>query len=174
MAGSLTETVTYTAKSVTYVCTSEKLPWYTTRDAQPTPQPTTPPPSGSYSGYYFLAGTFDVLSFSVASGSTAIQNVSANVSVSCSPNGPRIALPFVIATITLPANGAFGTTTTSSSQYQGHPLAITVNFRGHAHGKDKNGVPRLAGSVTETATYTANSTTYTCTSETLPWYAVKS
>jgi hypothetical protein len=174
IAGSLTETLTYTASSVTYTCTSEKLAWYTTRDAQPSPQPTTPPPAGSYSGHYFVPGAQGVLSFSVASGSAAIQNVSANISVRCSPNGPSIAIPFVINAVALPTNGTFGTTSMSSSQYQGHPLAITVGFHGHVHGRDKNNLPRLAGSVTVTATYAANGTTYTCTSETLPWYAIKS
>ena len=173
LAGSLTETMSYSANGTTFICTSNELPWTATRNTQPSPQPTTAPPSGSYSGDYFVGGSAGGLTFSVAASRNAIQNVSANVGMTCSPNGAELGLPFAVGSLALPANGTFGAISASSAQYEGNRVSVVVVFRGHVHGLDSNGVPRMAGSLIETATYSAGGTVHNCTSGELPWYAIK-
>ena len=117
--GSLTATMTYTASGTTYSCTSNKLPWTTTRETQPTPQPTTPPPSGLYPGSYTVGDFGGALNLSVVPNGESIENVSANVAMTCSPGGGQPVASFAIASLALPASGTFATTSIQPGTYSG-------------------------------------------------------
>ena len=88
----LTATMTYTVSGTTYSCTSNKLPWTTTRETQPTPQPTTPPPSGLYPGSYTVGDFGGALNLYVAPNGQSIEDVSANVAMTCSPGAGSLPL----------------------------------------------------------------------------------
>jgi urease beta subunit len=171
-AGSLVAAMSYN-DGTAYACTSDKLPWSVTRDSQPTPQPTSSPPAGSYSGIYHVTGAQSKLTFAVSSDQTQLQDVSANVTVFCSPGGQRVALNLTIDSLALPSNGAFTATATQNDSYKGSPATDTFVFQGHFHGVNAQGVPRAAGSLTGGMTYN-DGTAHTCLSDKLPWDATKS
>jgi hypothetical protein len=171
-AGSLTATVTYN-NGTAYSCTSGKLPWTMTRDAQPTPQPTSPPPSGSYAGHYSVPGAIGPLAFSVSSNQASVQDVSAKITVECSPGGARSSNQFVVDNLPLNSDGSFSTTSTQDGTFGGQPAQYQFMFQGHFHGVNAQGVARAAGSLVATVTY-SDGTAHNCTSDRLPWTATHS
>ena len=164
LAGQLRETVKYTdtpARS----CTSNDQAWTATRDNQPA-QPTTPPPSGSYSG---LDTQGRPLTFYVSAARTSLQDVSVpTVGLSCVPDGANVFDKLQIASVALAADGSFTSTTTQTGVYAGHPATFTYVFRGHVHGLNPSGLARLAGQLRETVKYT-DTPARSCTSNDQAW-----
>ena len=69
--------------------------------------------AGSYSGDYFVGGSAGGLTYYVAPGGTAIEDVSANVGMTCSPGGRSAGGWLVIDSLPLAANGTFAATTSA-------------------------------------------------------------
>lgn len=174
MAGSLTMTMTYRDGATKYACTSDKRAWTATRDVQPTPQPTTRPPDGSYAGHHYQFGLTGAVTFAIADGGKAIQNVSTNVSMTCAPAGSTGGVTLVIPSLALAAGGAFAATSTQHGTYGSDPATYKFNFQGHVHGVNASSVPRLAGSLTVTMAYSHGGTAYSCSTNKWYWDAAKS
>jgi hypothetical protein len=165
-AGSLISTMTYN-NGTAYSCTSSKLPWQVTRDPQPTPQPTGRPSAGSLSGDYYVPGAVGGLTAYVSPDRSQLQDVYADVALSCTPSAQRPAVNFVIDSLPIGGGGSFQGTSTESGVFKGVAANFTFTIRGHFHGVNAQGVQRAAGSLSATMTYN-NGTAYTCMSDTLP------
>jgi hypothetical protein len=169
LAGQLRESISYT-DTPARDCTSNDQAWNATRDTQPA-QPTTAPPSGSYSG---TDNQGHQLTFFVSATGTALQDISVpTVGLSCVPDGAAAVDQLQIASVTLNPNGSFTSTTNQSGVFAGHPATFTYIFRGNVHGLSPNGVPRLAGQLRESISYT-DTPARDCTSNDQAWNALKS
>ena len=73
-----------------------------------------------------------------------------------------------IASVALQTDGSFSSTTTQTGVYAGHPATFTYIFRGHLHGLNPSGLPRLAGQLRETVKYT-DTPARSCTSNDQAW-----
>jgi hypothetical protein len=169
LAGQLRESISYT-DTPARDCTSNDQTWNATRDTQPV-QPTTAPPSGSYSG---LDAQGHQLTFFVSATGTALQDISVpTVGLSCVPDGEATVDQLQIASVTLNADGSFTSTTSQSGVFAGHPATFTYLFRGNVHGLSPTGVPRLAGQLRESISYT-DTPARDCTSNDQAGNALKS
>jgi hypothetical protein len=165
LAGVLRESVSNTGGPARD-CTSNDQAWSATRETQPA-QPTTPPAAGSYSGSDTQGRA---LTFSVAPGGGAIQDVSVPlVDLSCVPSAV-INDKIQVATITIDPDGSFSSTTQQTGTLNGHPVVFTYVFRGHVHGVGPTGVSRLAGQLRESVSNT-DTTPRDCTSNDQAWNA---
>jgi hypothetical protein len=170
-AGSLIEKLTYN-DGVAHACTSGKDSWSVTRDQQPTPQPTAKPLSGSYAGDYFVSGTEAPLSYYVAANRATIQDLSLDADYHCAPGSSSGGVELDVASIPVASNGSFSKTSTYTGVFAGSPATFTLVVNGHFHGTNAQGVQRAAGSLDATVTYN-NGTSYTCTSDTVPFSATR-
>jgi hypothetical protein len=164
LAGTLRESISDT-DSPARDCTSNDQSWLAARDTQPG-QPTSPPPSGSYTG----GDTQNrALAFDIAAGGGAIQDVSVPVvDLACVPATNTDDL-IQIASITINADGSFSSTTQQTGVFAGHPATFTYVFRGHVHGVNSTGLARLAGTLRENVSDT--DITRDCTSNDQAWTA---
>ena len=165
VAGSITETMTYSASGTSYTCTSNEVPWSDTRDTQQT-LTTGPAPAGGYSGRTVQGYDAD---FSVSSNQKALQNVSYPLLLTCAPGDGSASLVAPIDSVSLNSDGSFESTTTQSGDYKGNAAKFTIDFQGNFHGLNSDGVAQAAGSITETMTYSASGTSYTCSSNQVAW-----
>ena len=166
-AGTFTETTAYT-DSTARSCTTDSQWWSAARSTQPT-QPTTAPPTGSYSGNESQNG--NGMSFNVSSDQKSLQNVIFPlVGLNCSPGNTWITDHFSVASVALNPDGSFTSTTTQTGVVSGLSATFTYSFRGNFHGVDASGAERAAGTFAETITYT-DSTTRSCTTDSQWWYA---
>ena len=173
MTGSLTESMTYTSSGKKYSCTTDKLPWSAQRDIQPTQTQSTTPP-GNYSASIGLSNTTTPFTFTVAPDGTTIEAFKTDTpdnDLDCSPGDSGYTQEFDIDSLPIPASGTFETKGTQTGTFVGNPAKFTFDFQGHVHGLNSSFQPRLAGSLTESLTYTASGVTYTCTTDKLPWFA---
>jgi hypothetical protein len=173
MTGSLTESMTYTASGKKYSCTTDKLPWSAQRDIQPTQTQSTTPP-GNYSASIGLSNTTTPFTFTVAPDGTTIEAFKTDTpdnDLDCSPGNSGYTQEFDIDSLPIPASGTFETKGTQTGTFVGNPAKFTFDFQGHVHGLNSSFQPRLAGSLTESMTYTASGVTYSCTTDKLPWFA---
>ncbi len=169
LAGQLRESISYT-DTPARDCTSNDQAWNATRDTQPF-QPTTAPPTGSYAG---LNTQGRPLTFFVSATGTALQDISVpTVGLSCLPDGASPFDKIQIASVTLNPDGSFSSTTSQSGVFAGHPATFTYVFRGNVHGLSPSGVPRLAGQLRESISYT-DTPARDCTSNDQAWDATKS
>nr|WP_270887928.1 IPT/TIG domain-containing protein [Pedococcus sp. 5OH_020] len=169
LAGTLRESISYT-DTPARDCTSNDQAWNATRDTQPA-QPTTAPPSGSYTGADTQSRP---LTFFVSAPGTALQDVSVpTVDLACVPDGAAAFDKIQIASIALNADGSFASTTTQSGVFAGHPATFTYRFNGNVHGLSPSGLPRLAGTLRESISYT-DTPARDCTSNDQAWNATKS
>jgi len=165
-AGSLSARMTYN-NGTAYTCTSNTLPFTLLRTTQPAQSPGRPP-AGSYTGDYFNLGTDAPLTFSIPSDRSQIQNFSTDILVGCIPGGASAGVTFSIDSISVAADGSFTKISLQSGMFAGFPASYRYVVKGHAHGTNSAGHPRIAGSVGATVTYT-NGVMYTCKSNTLHW-----
>ena len=165
-AGSITETMTYSDSGTSFTCTSNQVPWSDARDASQTVT-TGLPPVGSYSGN---TGQDYGIDLYVSSNKTALQNITVDpLYLTCTPGGASPGLDVSINSVPLASNGSFSSTTTQKGDYGGHPATFTIDFQGNFHGLNSSGLARAAGSITETMTYSDSGTSFTCTSNQVPW-----
>lgn len=173
IAGSVLETLTSSSGGTARSCTSgPQLPWIATRDATQTVT-TGAPAAGSYSGV--IDGTGDGVSLYVSNTKTAIQDVTVGgLTLECASGGDVSAVDVSIDSVPLASTGSFRATTTEDAVYDGSAAVYAITFDGNAHGLDAQGAARLAGSLTETLTYSAAGTTQSCTSgPQLPWWVTR-
>ena len=65
----------------------------------------------------------------------------------------------------------FTTSQTQTGDYDGFPATFKTAFAGNFHGLNSSGLARAAGDLTETMSYTAGGTNYSCTSNQLAFAA---
>jgi hypothetical protein len=168
LSGTLRENIDYTDLPARR-CTTNSQPWTAARDSQPA-QPTTAPPTGSYSGRD--AQNWGV-TFYVAASGNSLQDVSVPVlALACIPDGGGVDDRLVVASVPLNPDGSFSSTITQTGVFSGHPATFTYVFRGNVHGLSTGGLPRLAGTLRENADYT-DIPARQCTSNDQPWTAVR-
>ncbi len=166
-AGTYAETVRY-ADSTARACTSNVQWWYASRDAQPA-QPTSAPPTGSYSGYESQNG--NGMKFSVSADRKSLQGVVfPAVNMDCTPGNTGLGASLSIPAVAISPTGSFSATATRTGTVGTFPAVFTYTFRGNFHGVATSGAERAAGTYAETVRY-ADSTAHTCTSNTQWWYA---
>ena len=171
MAGALSETVTY-SNGTKFSCPSGTLSWTAIRDASQS-LTTGAPPIGSYTGAspQGLNSNYN-FTYDVSSKQTALQDVSfPAVDLTCSPGDGVPSVPVVLDSVPLAANGSFTTSQTQAGDYNGFPATFKTAFAGNFHGLNSSGLARAAGDLTETMTYTAGGTNYSCTSNQLAFAA---
>ncbi|MDX6257231.1 MAG: hypothetical protein QOJ11_3565 [Frankiales bacterium] len=170
LAGTLREDVDYT-DSPSRHCTSDDQPWTATRDNQPA-QPTTAPPSGSYTGtdaQNLIGG----VTFHVAADSASLQDLKVPLmKVGCLPDGANVFSQLQVASVALHPDGSFTSTTTQTGVFSGHPATFTYLFSGNVHGLSLTGSARLAGTLRENVDYTDSPSRH-CTSDDQPWTATR-
>ena len=166
-AGTYAETVRYT-DSVAHVCTSNTQSWYASRNAQPA-QPSTAPPTGSYSGSESQNG-WGIKFYVSASGKSLLDIDVPSVGLDCTPSNTGFSVGLPIAAVAISPTGSFITTATQEGVVFGHPALFTYTFQGNFHGVAANGAERAAGTYAETVRYT-DSVAHVCTSNTQSWYA---
>jgi hypothetical protein len=167
LAGTYREDVAYDGGASS--CTSNVQPWSATRNSQPAP-PTSPPPPGSYSGVNGQNG-FGI-SFFVNVGSSQIQDVyDSSVSLSCLGGG-RTFDHLGIDEIPIAPDGSFSSATTQIGLFNGGPATYTYALRGHFHGNDNAGFRHAAGTYREDVDY-AGGTSH-CISHNQSWSATLS
>jgi len=170
LRGELTEKVTFTA-AAPLVCGSSRRTWIASRDKQPT-QPASRPAAGSYHGPY-LFGVYGDIRFFVSPSGSQLQDVDVpGLALHCTPGTTDVSSGIVLDSVPLTATGSFIATTTRAGNYLGHPATYDYTFRGHVHGVDASGAPRLAGSLLVTMTY-SDTADRSCTSNVEPWYATR-
>lgn len=166
-SGTFSETMTY-SDTVARTCSSNTRSWTATRDAQPA-QPTTLPPTGSYTASVPGYTLVDPITFSLSGGT--LQNVSIPVVVlSCAPGGAAAEEPLSIRSASVQPDGSFTATSTGSGVYAGQPATFTYLFLGNFEGVNTSGAARAAGTFRETMKY-ANGSSYTCDSNNQSWSA---
>ena len=166
LAGVLRESISYT-DTPARDCTSNDQAWTADRDTH-SAQPTTAPPPGLYSGSNTQGRP---LTFFVSASGTAIQDVSVpTVGLGIVPDGATPFDKIQIASIDLNADGSFTSTTNQTGVFGGHPATFTYHFRGHVHGLSPTGIPRLAGQMRESISYT-DRPARDCTSNDQAWTA---
>jgi hypothetical protein len=168
-AGTFKETVSYN-NGTAHTCNSDELTWTATRGAQPT-QTNSAPPAGSYSG---LTWQSVGLTFDVTGSGTRLQNISIpTVFLDCTPGGATPSNGLSIASAKISPTRSFTATSTQTGVFAGQPAKFTYLFRGNFHSLNPAGVPRAAGTFSETITYN-DGTARTCTSNELTWTALQS
>ena len=167
MAGTLSETVSY-SNGIKYSCPTGTLSWSATRDASQT-LTTGAPPIGSYTGAGPQGGDgYYDFTYDVSSTQTELQNVAfPAITLTCSPGDATPAFPVVLDSVPLASDGSFTTSQTQTGDYDGFPATFKIAFAGNFHGLNASGAARAAGDLTETMTYTAGGTNYSCTSNNL-------
>ena len=112
--------------------------------------------------------------FSVSNGQGSLQNISIpDVYLTCAPpGGSGPAVSFSIASAPITPELSFTATTTAELTYNGKPAKFTYTFRGNFHGVNASGAARVAGTFSETVTYT-NVIAYTCMSDAQAWTAAR-
>ena len=166
-AGTYAETVRY-SNSTAVVCTSNTQTWYASRDAQPI-QPTSAPPTGSYSGSNSQNGWG--MKFYVSADRKSLQDVVfPAVNMDCAPGNTGLDENLAMAAVAISPTGSFSATATQGGVVYGSPAVFTYAFRGNFHGVAASGAERAAGTYAETVRY-SNSTAVVCTSNTQTWYA---
>ena len=166
-AGTYAETVRY-SNSAARTCTSNVQWWYTARDAQPA-QPTSAPPTGSYSGYESQNG--NGMKFYVSADRKSLQNVFfPAVNMDCTPGNTGLGESLSIPAVAINPTGSFSATVTRTGKVGSFSAVFTYTFRGNFHGVAASGAERAAGTYAETVRY-ADSAAHTCMSNTQWWYA---
>ena len=126
------------------------------------------PLQGNYSGSDHFG---HAESFYVASGGTALDNVSvANTSLTCTVGTDSVADAnyLTIPTVAISATGSFSATSSTSGLVVGDPATITDIFRGSFTGAGADKRQAASGSYRETITFT-NSSLGTCTTDFVAW-----
>ncbi|MEP6816504.1 MAG: hypothetical protein ABI873_13225 [Marmoricola sp.] len=169
LAGTLRESIAYT-DTPARTCTTNDQAWTASRDTQPA-QPTTPPPAGSYTG----SDTQNRgLTFLVPAARTSLQDVSVPLTdLRCLPDGGVVNDKIQVPSVALNPDGSFASTTTQTGFFAGHPARFTYIFRGNVHGLSPTGLPRLAGTLRESISYT-DTPARTCTTNDQSWTALRS
>ena len=169
-AGSISETMTYSANGSSYTCTSDEVSWSDTRDTQQTVTMGLPP-AGSYIGASAQNLAYNhPLEFFVSNTKTTLQNITLSaLELTCAPGNSSPVVAVSINSVSLNSDGSFASTSTQTRSYDGSGAKFTVNFEGNFHGLNSDGVARAAGSITETMTYSASGTSYTCSSNQIAW-----
>ena len=163
--GTYSETIKYT-DSVARTCATGSQTWKVARDSQPT-QPTTAPPTGSYSGSESQNG--NGISFYVSGSRTTLQDVSIPLTgLDCAPGNGGFGNHLSVASVALSSTGSFSSTTTQHGVLFGYPATFSYTFRGNFHGVNTSGAERAAGTYSETVTYT-DSTARDCTTDSQTW-----
>ena len=167
MTGTLSETVSY-SNGTKYSCPTGTLSWSATRDVNQT-LTTGAPPIGSYTGAGPQGGDgYYNWTYDVSSTQTALQNVEfPAITLTCSPGDATPAFEVVLDSVPLASDGSFTTSQTQTGDYDGYPATFKIGFSGNFHGLNANGAARAAGDLTETMTYTAGGTNYSCASNNL-------
>jgi hypothetical protein len=164
-AGTWQRTITYDNASKT--CTSNPHPWSATLAPQGS-QDVVAPTAGSY------AGPGGVSLFVSAAG-TQVQDAYLPTHLRCdisSANDGDLRTHHIgMDEIAIGLDGAFTATTTRQGFFESTAATYTSTFRGHVHGTDAGGHPRLAGTWRETIV--SNGGALTCTSGDQPWSAVR-
>jgi hypothetical protein len=169
--GTFSETMTY-SDTTARTCSSNIQSWTATRDAQPA-QPTTLPPTGSYTASVPGYGLVDPITFYVSSSGTQLLNVSIPVTtLACAPGSVPFGDHLGIPAIAIASNGSFSTTVTQQGVHDGYPAQYSYTFRGNFHGVNASGTPRAAGTFTETVSYT-DTAARNCTSDVQGWTATR-
>ncbi len=164
VTGQLREKVMDTGGS-SVTCTSNNLPWTTTRNQQGSQAPALAL-AGSYSGADSQGGA---VAFDVSTDRHHVQDVTVSpVDLSCSDGSSTSDSNFSIPQATIASNGSFTATSTQNGMFAGSPATITYTFTGHFHGLDTSGRQRAAGQLRENVMDTGGSSV-TCTSNNLPW-----
>jgi hypothetical protein len=175
VTGTIVETATYT-NGASYTCASVVAHWSVTRESLQTVEAGSPA-AGSYSGA--VGGTNNSVRFYVANDQTELQNITiGQLGLYCTPNTGATLVDVSIDAVPLNPDGSFNATSTESGNHvPAHgvvvPATFKIQFQGYFHGLDKNGVPRIAGSVVETMTYTNGATSYCSSGPEAPWYAAR-
>lgn len=144
----------------------------------PPPAPPAGPESGPSSpgpGRYTVQNAGPYLygfSFYVSTDGKKLEDVSGTPSLRCTPGGQLSEPFFYIPEITIQPDGSFAATRTEPGVVQGAEATVTFTFSGHFHGPGSDGRGRAAGSLREEVVYT-NGAKYVCTSNALPWSAVR-
>ncbi|MCW2984364.1 MAG: hypothetical protein JWR63_1934 [Conexibacter sp.] len=163
-AGTWQRTITYDNGDKT--CTSNPHPWAAKLAPQGS-QANVPPTAGSY------AGPGGVSLFVSAAGAQ-VQDVLVPATLRCDIAPPTDLRPdnhVGIDEIAIGLDGAFSATTTREGFFESAAATFTTTFKGHAHGTDAGGNPRLAGTWRETIV--SNGGALTCASGDQPWSAVR-
>ena len=127
-------------------------------------------PVGSYSGN---TGQDYGIDLYVSSNKTALQNITVDpLYLTCTPGGASPGLDVSINSVPLASNGSFSSTTTQEGDYAGNRATFKITLQGESEGLNSQGVPRVAGSVTETMKY-SDGTAYSCTSKKVSWSATR-
>lgn len=129
-------------------------------------------PSGSYSGAYFVAGSEGAFGFYVSGNRAAVQDVAANVGVTCSPGSQITGVEFVIDSVALARNGSFSMTVRRTGVFSASAATYHFTIKGQLTGLNSVGQVRGAGSLVATMTYN-NGSAHHCTSNRLPWQVTR-
>lgn len=165
IGGTLREDITYD-NGTAFTCTSNTLSWSARRDTQGTQTATAP--AGSYSGGTVVDSSTNLMSLYVASGGTAVQNVTVGgILLNCAPGGTLVD-HVGIDSIPIDADGSFSTRTTQTGIVGHTPATYTYTFSGHVHGVNSAGAARIAGILREDVTYGAGGAT-SCSTDQQSW-----
>ena len=168
ISGTVREIAAY-VDGAPYHCTSgAPIAWTTVRGAVQTVTSALPP-TGSYSGA--IDGTGDGVAFDVSNARHSLQDLSiGSLTLGCSPGTDVSPVDVSIDSVPITSAGSFASTTVEHGVYGASPATYAITFDGNAHGFDTKGIALVAGSVTETLTYTSGGVTHRCTSgPQLPW-----
>ncbi len=164
LAGTYREDLSYDGGASS--CTSNVQPWSVTRNSQPAP-PTSPPPPGRYSGANGQNG--NGFAFFVDVVSSQVQDVyDSYVGLSCLGGGST-SDHLGIDAIAIAPDGSFSSTTTQTGLFRGGVATYTYTLSGHFHGNDNGGYRLAAGTYREDIDYD-NGASH-CTSHNQSWSA---
>jgi hypothetical protein len=163
-AGTWRRTITYdgAAKS----CTSNPRPWSVTLAPQGS-QAVVAPTAGSYAG--------TGISLFLSAAGTQVQDVVVPTTLRCRIDPPSDTRTehLGIDEVAIGLDGSFSATTTRQGYFEQAAATFTYVFKGHTHGTDAAGRPRLAGTWRQTIAYNGSGGAGTCTSGDQPWSAVR-
>jgi Divergent InlB B-repeat domain len=128
--------------------------------------PVTPPAPGSYSG---ATSQSIAMSFTVSSGSTALQNLTVPTSMGCVPS-KTVNDQLQFGSIPIAADGSFSGTATQTGVIDSATAQFSYTFSGHFHGTNTSGAERVAGQLREDVTFN-DGTAFSCTTNVQTWSA---
>ena len=168
--GSFRENISYN-NGTNYQCTTNGQTWTDSLTGPKLPASLVPV-QGDYSGASSQGyGT----TFSVAPGGGVLQNISAVTTVvACTPGGGRYDDHLTIAHAVINPDGSFAATGSQTGVFGGQNATFKYSFTGNYEGFSTSGVPQAFGSLREDISYSANGTSYTCTTNNQTWSALRS
>ncbi len=92
-----------------------------------------------------------------------------SLELTCAPGNSTPSVPVSLSLVSLNNDASFASTSTQNGYYDGSGARFTINFTGNFQGVNSAGAAQATGSITETMTYSANGTSYSCTSNEVSW-----